>query len=142
MENETWYADTAYDSRKKKDVPPPDPNAWRGKERALRAHPLPLGVYCGNYRADLSRTTILELQKGLPKGRLTHEFGELYTLANPKIVIATFRWLGGVFSAIGLFVFFFAKEDKFTLSDWESYIFFLMPFLTPHKGVLFLVPML
>jgi len=129
MDHDNWYADTAYDSRKKKDVPPPDPTAWQGKERALRAHPLPIGVYCGDYRADLSKATVRELQKGLPSGRLTHECGEMYTMNNPKMIIATFRWLGGVFSFIGLLTIittFNSREES--LLDWQCNIYFTIPF--------------
>ncbi len=124
-----WYAQTAYDSRKKKDVPPPELAAWKGKERALRAHPLPIGVHCADYRADIGKETIQELKKELPKGRLNHEYGELYTIANPKVVIATFRWLGGVISIIGLVTtVLMLNTGELNIYAWKSYIFFLVPF--------------
>jgi hypothetical protein len=129
MPNTDWYAETAYDSRKKKDVPPPDASAWKGKERALRAHPLPIGVHCADYRAYLEKTTLQELKKGLPKGKLNHEYSELYTLANPKVAVATLRWLGGVISIVGLFTTIMTlNTGELSAYDWRNYIWFLLPF--------------
>lgn len=106
MQDTGWYADTAYDSRKKKDEPPPDPTAWKGKERALRAHPLPIGVHFGNFRSDLKMSKILDLKKNSqPKNRRNDKFDELFAADKPRVVFGTIRWLGWAFSCICLFCF-------------------------------------
>ncbi len=51
MTKDACYADTAYDSRKKKNVSPPDPALRKDRvERWFRSHPLPLGVNCSDLR--------------------------------------------------------------------------------------------
>lgn len=127
MQNIDWYADTAYNSRKKGEVPPPTSAGWETRlARTMRAHALPNGVHCGEYRYDILKRSVAELKKGIDHGMTTHEHYDVGSLCNPLVAVALFRWLGGVLSAIGLFVFFFAKEENFTLSDWQSYIFFLI----------------
>jgi hypothetical protein len=117
---DNWYADTAYDSRKKKDLPPPDPAAWKGpKERTLRAHPLPIGVYCGDYRIDLEKKEVEDLKKGIHKNDLNHEYTEMATLANPKVAFATLQYVAGAFTVIGVVTFLFMSSKGYPIG-WDT----------------------
>jgi hypothetical protein len=124
---DNWFADTAYDSRKKKDLPPPDPAAWKGlRERTLRAHPLPIGVYCGDYRIDLEKKEVEDLKNGIHEYALNHEYTEMATLANPKMAFGTLQWVAGLFSLCGLFTLFIVMSKGYPIS-WKTSYFFIIP---------------
>jgi hypothetical protein len=98
MPNTDWYAETAYDSQKKKDVPPPDPAGWsKIAQRNLRAHVLPLGVHCGEYRYRIWKDAVNALKDERDDGMATHEQLSVPSLRNPLVKVALFRWLGGYF---------------------------------------------
>jgi hypothetical protein len=97
---ENWYAPTAYDSRKKKDLPPPDPAAWQGEARALRSHPLPIGVFCGEYRTEINGKLVEELKQGIVGLSPNHEIVEMASMSNPKTLFATLQWLAGAATII------------------------------------------
>jgi hypothetical protein len=130
MSHDNWYADTAYDSRKKKDVPPPDSAGWGDLgERSLRAHVLPLGVHCGDYRYNIMKYAIKGLKESVDDGLITHEHYTIGSLCNPMMAVALFRWLGGAFSIIGLLTIittFNSREES--LLDWQCNIYFIIPF--------------
>ncbi len=126
MISERDYAETAYDS-KKRNIAPPDPALWKDRvERWYRSHPLPQGVHCGDFRFEIDKSMARDLKEGKTQDLLTQEQMQVGSLKNPLVVMATIRFLALVLSFIGLFVFFIAKEDPFTIADWESYIFFLI----------------
>jgi hypothetical protein len=130
MQNTEWYAETAYDSLKKEDVPPPDPAGWsRMGQRNLRAHVLPLGVHCGEYRYRIRKDAVRALKKGLDHGMATHEQFSVPSFRNPLVKVALFRWLGGIFSILGLITSVVGiKYLPSSSTDINSYWFFLVPF--------------
>jgi hypothetical protein len=131
MNNDNWYADTAYDSRKKKDVAPPDPAGWGTLgQRSLRAHVLPLGVHCGDYRYDILKESVKDLKKGgVNHGMTTHEQYAVGSICNPMLAVALFRWLAAAFSIFALLPsFLMLNSGEASLYDWKSHIFFLVPF--------------
>jgi hypothetical protein len=131
MSHDNWYAETAYDSRKKKDVPPPEPAGWGDLgERSLRAHVLPLGVHCGDYRYAIMKESVQDLKEGVDHGMTTHEQYPVGSICNPMLAVALFRWLGGVLSVICFLATFLMFDADPTLSayDLKNYLFFLVPF--------------
>lgn len=129
MDHNNWYADTAYDSRKKKEVPPPDPAGWGTLgQRSLRAHTLPLGVHCGDYRYLVRKDFIKELKKNISDGFITHEHYTIGSLCNPMLAVALFRWLGGAFSIFGFLAIITTNPSKENLLDWQYNIYFTIPF--------------
>jgi len=100
MQDNDWYADTAYDSRKKKDVPPPDPAGWsKIAQRNLRAHVLPLGVHCGEYRYRIWKDAVNALKDERDDGMATHEQLSVPSFANPLVKVAPAK-PGGYLKAI------------------------------------------
>jgi hypothetical protein len=128
MPNTDWYAETAYDSHKKKDVPPPDPAGWsKIAQRNLRAHVLPLGVHCAEYRYRIWKDAVKALKNGRDDGMASHEQLSVPSFANPLVKVALFRWLGGIFSILGLLPTLLAlNSGELGVYDWRNYIFFLI----------------
>lgn len=122
---DNWYAPTAYTASQKKDLAPPDPAAWKGgAARALRAHPLPIGVFCGDYRTDIKVKEVEDLKENIVALVPNHEYTEMGSMKNPKNVFATLQWLAGTISIIGLIVVFLMTFEGAPLICWEtSYIF-------------------
>lgn len=130
MQNNDWYADTAYNSRKKGEVPPPTSAGWETRlARTMRAHALPQGVHCGEYRYWIMKDILKDLKRGLGRGMATHEQLSVPSFRNPLVVVALFRWLGGIFSIIGLLTALLSlNTGELSNYDWRNYIFFIVPF--------------
>ncbi|MFN2354925.1 MAG: hypothetical protein ABR512_10430 [Desulfopila sp.] len=128
--SENWYADTAYTAEKKKDLAPPDPSAWKMGERALRAHPLPLGVFCGDYRTNIRDKEVLALKDGIVDPVPNHEYTEMITLANPKVAFGTLQCVAGVLTLIGLFTVLNLNINipPSSTEDIYCYLYLIVPF--------------
>ncbi len=98
-------------------------------ERALRAHPLPIGVFCGDYRTDIKDKEVLALKDGIVDPVPNHEYTEMITLANPKVAFGTLQWLGGVLTLIGIFSLWGEVScPPSTNEEYYLYLFFVVPF--------------
>jgi hypothetical protein len=143
---ESWYAPTAYTARKKKEFSPPNPAAWKGPARTLRAHPLPIGVHCGDFRTDINIKDVEAFKNGTVEPVPNHEYTEMGCIANPKTLFTTLQRLAGIFSAIGLFALWGnVSIPPKTREEAFCYLFFFAPFilfiifsicrkLAPHKN--------
>lgn len=124
---ENWYTDTAYIASQKNYLPSPDPAAWKGGERASRAHPLPIGVFCGDYRTDIRDNEVLALKEGIVDPIPNHEYTDMATMANPKVAFATLQWLGGIFSILGIVTLVMIPPSG--PNDSSAYLYFFFPFI-------------
>ncbi|ABA90066.1 hypothetical protein Pcar_2831 [Syntrophotalea carbinolica DSM 2380] len=120
-----WYAPTAYTASQKKDLAPPDPAAWKGgSARALRAHPLSIGVFCGDYRTDINIKEVEALKEGIVDPVPNHEYTEMGSMKNPKNLFASLQWLAGFSTGVGILTLIVIPPSP---GNYLSYLYFIIP---------------
>jgi hypothetical protein len=123
---DNWYAPTAYTASQKKDLAPPDPAAWKGgAARVFRAHPLPIGVFCGDYRTDINSKEVLALKEDIVDPVPNHEFTKMGSMKNPKNMFTTLQWLAGFSTGVGILTLIVVPPSP---GNYLSYLYFLIPF--------------